>query len=456
MCAKRTIPADPQLDQEFDKAFEQIQELVDLSQADALFPTHPNAVYTTSVVLWMLVYQRMNPDASLEAAVKKLLDSKPELLPDNKRVSEGTLSLNTGAYSRARTRLPCSVAEWFASQVSQSMIEASPASFQNRRVFMIDGTTITLAAEPELQEQYPPASNQYGEGVWPVALLVVAHELASGAALVPEVGAMYGPEAVSETALIDNCLTQMPPDSIVMADAGYGIFSVAHKVQLADLSFLFRLSKQRFDRLRKTATLVDEGANWKTWSCQWQPSPSERKKHPDLPADAVLSVQLHEFETDEGKPLYLVTSLDESVEMLSDLYARRVDVEVDIRNIKVVLDTENIRARSVEMFHKELLTSMVSYNLVVQFRRQAAELVKVPPRRMSFKRTWTTYRQFLLSSMYTTAADWRERYRFALGIAMQDKLPNRPGRKYPREAYRRRTKSTHFKKREKRSDAAEE
>nr|WP_315853174.1 transposase [Gimesia chilikensis] len=267
---------------------------------------------------------------------------------------------------------------------------------------------------------------------------------------------LYGPEAVSETALIDNCLTQMPPDSIVMADAGYGIFSVAHKVQQAGLSFLFRLSRQRFDRLRKTATLVDEGANWKTWSSQWQPSPSERKKHPDLPADAELSVQLHEFETDEGKPLYLVTSLDESVEMLSDLYARRTDVETDIRNIKVVLDTENIRARGVEMFHKELMTSMVACNLIVQFRRQAAELVKVPPRRMSFKRICTTFRQFLLSSMYTTAADWRERYRFALGIALQDKLPNRPGRKYPREAYRRRTKSTHFKKREKRSEAEEE
>lgn len=44
MRAKRTIPADPQLDQDFDKTFEQIQELVDLSQADALFPSHPNAV----------------------------------------------------------------------------------------------------------------------------------------------------------------------------------------------------------------------------------------------------------------------------------------------------------------------------------------------------------------------------------------------------------------------------
>ncbi|WP_417388327.1 hypothetical protein [Gimesia sp.] len=63
------------------------------------------------------------------------------------------------------------------------------------------------------------------------------------------------------------------------------------------------------------------------------------------------------------------------------------------------------------------------------------------------------FRQFLLSSMYPMAADWRAHYCFALGIAMQDKLPNRPGRKYLSEAYRHRTKSTHFKKREKRSDA---
>lgn len=453
MCAKQTVPVDPKLDQEFDKAFEQIRELVDLSQADLLHPTRPNAVYTTSVVLWMLVYQRMNPDASLEAAVKKLLDSRPDLLPDNKRLTDGTLSSSTGAYSRARSRLPSSAAEWLAREVSQSLIETSPASHDNRRVFMIDGTTITLPPETKLQQLYPPASNQYGEGVWPVALLVVAHELASGAALVPEVGAMYGPQAVSETALIDNCLAQMPVDSIIMADSGFGIFAVADKIHQAGLSFLLRMTKQRFDRLRKTATLVDEGANWKTWSYQWQPSPKERQKHPGLSDDVELSVQLHEIETGEGKPLYLVTSLEETVEMLSDLYARRNDVEIDIRNIKVVLDTENIRARSVEMFHKELLTSMVAYNLVVQFRRQAADLVKLPPRRMSFKRVWTTFRQFLLSAMYTRADEWRAQYRRALGIAMQDKLPNRPGRKYPREAYKRRPKSTHFKNRKKDSDS---
>ncbi len=36
------------------------------------------------------------------------------------------------------------------------------------------------------------------------------------------------------------------------------------------------------------------------------------------------------------------------------------------------------------------MTSQVAYNLVTQFRRQAAALAELPPRRLSFKRTWTT------------------------------------------------------------------
>ncbi len=46
-------------------------------------------------------------------------------------------------------------------------------------------------------------------------------------------------------------------------------------------------------------------------------------------------------------------------------------MEHNIRDVKVTMDTENIRAKSVDMLHKELQTSMVAYNLVVQFRRKA-------------------------------------------------------------------------------------
>lgn len=169
MAAGRKVPVDPDREAQFDLAFERLAQLVDLQHADELHPVRANAVYISSVVLWMLVYQRMNPDASLEAAVKKLIHSRPDFLPENKRVSEGTLSSNTSTYSQARSRMPLSVAEWFAGAVSQSLIDATEPTFGQRRVFLFDGTTITLAPEEELQQAFPPASNQYGEGVWPVA-----------------------------------------------------------------------------------------------------------------------------------------------------------------------------------------------------------------------------------------------------------------------------------------------
>ena len=61
----------------------------------------------------------------------------------------------------------------------------------------------------------------------------------------------------------------------------------------------------------------------------------------------------------EHLTLLLTTSLKEDALSVAALYKYRTDVEIDIRNVKVVLNTENIRAKSVEMFQKELLTSMV-------------------------------------------------------------------------------------------------
>ena len=441
------VAVEPRLAVEFDKAFEFLQSLIDLEQINQMYPLRNNAVYTNSVVLWMLVSQRLNPDSSLEAAVKEMIDVCPDLLPANKRVIEGTLSTATGSYSRARKRLPLQAARDFARQVSKSLVEATPPTWGERRVFHIDGTTITLAPETALQRAFPPASNQHGEGVWPVALLVVAHELASGAALLPEVGPMYGDHAISETALVGGCLSQMPASSLVIADAGYGIFAVAHEIAQAKHDFLLRMTKARFTAMKRTASPVKSSENWQTWSLSWEPSKQDRKAHPDLPQDSSLEVLLHEVTISEHLTLLLTTSLKEDALSVAALYKYRTDVEIDIRNVKAVLDTENIRAKSVEMFQKELLTSMVSYNLVVQFRRQAAELADVPPRRLSFKRTWTTYRVFLSSSMYTEASAWRLRYEKALTYAMRDKLPNRPDRRFEREVYPRRPKSNQFKKR---------
>jgi hypothetical protein len=163
--------------EEFTSAVETLLRLIPDDEPDWLQPSSPTTVYTTLVTLWMMIMQRLGGGKSLSAIIKDVLASNRALLPDNKRVREGTLSEASGAYSQARQRIDLETVEFFANRVCDSLIEATPSWFEGRRAFLLDGTTITFEPTPELQEAFPPATNQHGETVWPVALLLVAHEL---------------------------------------------------------------------------------------------------------------------------------------------------------------------------------------------------------------------------------------------------------------------------------------
>ena len=197
--------------------------------------------------------------------------------------------------------------------------------------------------------------------------------------------------------------------------------------------------------------MIDEGPTHKTYRLVWKPSSKDRKTNPDLPAEASLEVLLHEVEISPELTLYLISNLDLDGPSAASLYQRRYDVEFDIRDLKVTLDTENIRAKSVEMFKKELYTSVIAYNLVAQFRRQAAKVAKLKPRRLSFKGVWTTLKDRLLLQPACSVEQWLERYAEALYRASQKKHPHRKSpRNYPRKAHPRRPKSTKFEKSQRR------
>jgi len=404
----------------------------------------PATVYTNLVTLWMLTLQRLGGGTSLEAVVKEVQTQHRSLLPDNKRVREGTLSLESGAYSRARKRLPLAVVERFAEQVSRSLIERAPGWREGRRAYMLDGTTITLAPTSSLREVFPPATNQHGETVWPVLMLMVAHELHSGCALIPELGAMYGPDRTSEAQQAAAIAGRIPAGSLVLADAGFGIFSVAHALCGAGHDILLRLTTARFKALRRRAEKIEETAAGVWYRLSWTPSKKELKANPGLPADARWEVFLHEAKLENGESLYLVTTLAVATAVAAEYYGHRYDVEHDIRDLKVTLGIEHIRAKNTEMVRKELLCSIVAYNLLLHLRREAAQLAGVEPRRLSFTGVWTTMKLCLLQQQPCSWAEWKERYAAALRMAAKDKLPSRPGRSYPRRAHPRRPKSTKF------------
>lgn len=414
-------------------------------------------VYTHAVTLWMLILQRLGGGKTLEEVVSQVLNHDRDLLPDNKRVRENTLSENSGGYARARKRLPLEYILDFSSRVCSYLGEISEPLIDGRRAFFIDGTTITLPPLKALKEAYPPATNQHGESVWPVAQLMIANEVQSGCAMLPQIDPMYGENNASEAVQAQRIVQQLPAQSIVMADSGFGIFSVAFATVLAGHGFLFRLSHVRYKALRRRAVLIDEGENYQTHHLLWTPSDKDRQSNPELPADACLDVVVHEVEISSEFTLYLVSNLELAACTSSNFYRRRYDVEFDIRDFKVTLDTENIRAKSVEMFKKELHTSIVAYNLVTQFRRQAAKLSQIAPRRLSFKGVWTTMKNRLLLQPACSLEEWLKRFDEALHRAAKRKHPNRKHpRVYPRKAHPRRQKSTKFEKAQRTKKKSEE
>lgn len=450
-------------DEQVASALSLLRSIMDASQQESLLdpddrPT-TKMVYTNGLTLWMLILQRLGGGKSLSEVISQVLAHDRDLLPDNKRVRENTLSENSAAYSQARKRLPLETIVEFSNCVCNYLGQISEPVIDGRRLFLLDGTTITLPPTKALQEAYPPASNQHGVSVWPVAQLMVANEMQSGCALLPQIDPMYGENNASEAVQAHRIVEQLPAKSIVMADSGFGIYSVAHHSISAGHDFLFRLTKARFKALRKRAVLIDESSTHKTYHLLWKPSVKDRRSNPDLAEDASLEVVLHEVEIGSSQPLYLVSNLELDGPTSSNLYCRRYDVEFDIRDLKVTLDTENIRAKSVEMFKKELYTSVVAYNLVAQFRRQSAKLSNVPPRRLSFKGVWTTLKDRLLLQPACSFEEWLDRYAEALYRASQKKHPIRKKpRTYPRKAHPRRPKTTKTqkaqRKKKKREDEA--
>src|SRR6266516_309409 len=331
-----------------------------------LDPKAAQAAYTPWVVTWLLIYQRLHGNATLNDAVAEFTQRfPPQARPDCKRAREKTLSANTGAYSLARTNLHPRVLFWAADNIFDSLIDAYPPSWRGRRVFILDGSTAQLAPTLELRSAFPPATNQHGSSHWPILHLAVAHELASGLAVFPQVGPKYGPVAVSELALAQGLLLRLRERSILLADRNFGVFAFAWAAVDAKHDVLLRMTKGRFDALVKQAKKVGGGR----WELTWQPSAWDRKSHPELPAGAQVKGWLHEVRVSERLTLWLFTTLEATGQELAGLYHRRQDVETEIKDLKETLVLGEMTSKSVAMVQKELVAAFVAYNLAGQVRR---------------------------------------------------------------------------------------
>jgi hypothetical protein len=345
-------------------------------------------IYTAAIVVLLMILQRLLPGkATLHGAVQQVLSgSLKRVLPQHKRIAEGTVSGNPGAFSRARCRLPKLVVEMAADQVVDYLLaghkEALPGL--GRQAFLLDGSSVDLPHTPALVKAYPPASNQLGDAHFPMMRVLVAHDLVSGIALRPAWGPMYGSQAVSEQFLAEQVIGRLPEGSIIVYDRNFGVFSVNWYANQKHYPILARLTDSRARSLNR-GKLPSQADQW----MDWKPSRWDRKAHPDLPANACIRVRFIATQAvRKGKviQLYLVTTLDLGVEQILELYGFRWEIELDLRSLKQTVHLHSLRSKTPAMAEKELILGVTAYNFVRAAILVAAEAANLDPRRISFSR----------------------------------------------------------------------
>ena len=306
------------------------------------------------------------------------------------------------------------------------------------RAFFVDGTTVRLAHTPALRQCYPPGSNQHGEAHWPLLRMLVAHDLQTGLAMRPEWGPLHGPHAVSEQQLLERAMDRLPDGSAIVADANFGIFSVAYAAEQRRRPVTLRLTLAR--ALHLSGGPLQDGIDR---PILWKPSREDRRSHPSLPADACVRGRLivrrvHPSNGAAPFLLCLFTSLPTDQDEILKLYGQRWNIETDLRSLKGTLRLEQLSCATPEMVAKELNLAMAAYNLVRAVTCLAAERTGIPPRGYSFTRVRHIIEAF--APLVAAAKDEQQAQEYSdrmMYYVSQAKLPRRKRKRssYPRAVW---------------------
>ena len=365
-------------------------------EQDVSFAQEDDDVYTPAVTLWAFLSQVLHQEEqrSCLAAVSRVIVLLVALGRD-------ACAKNSGAYCKARAKLPEVVIERLSLEVAHGCEQAIPQKWlwHGRHVKLADGTTVSMPDTEENQEAYPQQPGQKEGLGFPIARMVVLMSLATAMVCGMAMGPYSGKET-GELALMRQLLDQLNPNDILLADRYYcTYFMIAlllqRNVQLvARLHHARKSDHQRVKRLGKNDYLVE-------WTRPAKPAWMDQAMYDQMPE----TITLRQIEVKVSEPgfrvesLTVVTTLCDAKKYtrddIAELYHKRWLVELDIRSIKVTLGMDVLRCKTPDMVRKEIWTCLLAYNLIRKIMLQAAQRHELSPRQLSFT-----------AAMQTLAASW--------------------------------------------------
>jgi Transposase DDE domain len=396
-------------------------------------------IYSPLVTLWVFLGQVLSPDHSCRAAVARLIAH---------RLGRGQrpCSADTGAYCQARKRLP----ERFLADVACSVGRGLDAKAQpgwlwkGRRVYLFDGTTVTMPDTPANQAAYPQVYNQ-GAGVgFPIARVGAVISLACGA--VVTLGfCRYAGKGEGEVSLLRRLWGVLAPGDVLLGDRLMSGWVGMLLLKQRGVDTVSRLSAHRRADFRR-GTRLGKDDHLVRWKKPTSIRSVDRQTYNALP-DAITVREVRSRVEQAGfrtRSVVVVTTLldpeQATKEELAELYRARWHNELDLRSLKSTMQMGELRCKAPEAVRKEVWAHVLAYNLIRTVMAQAAARHDIPPRSVSFKgamQTLEAFRPLLALGAARDAAGRRDLCQMLLDAIATHRVADRPDRFEPRLKKRR-------------------
>lgn len=394
--------------------------------------------YPPLVVLAMFLGQCSDADPSLKQAVARRLAQ---------RVAEGeaACSSNTGAYSRARKRLPEKILAELTRYTGQELMTQAPAewSWHGRAVKVVDGSTASMPDTQANQQEYPqPSSQKPGLG-FPIVRFVVIFSLAVGTVLDAAFCPFKGKEN-SELALFRRLHEGLQVGDIVLADRFFCSFFDIAELQRRGIDVVMRQHQKRKTDFRR-GVQIGKHDHLVVWLKPQRPDWMDAATYQQYPDEMVIR-ELRVYVTGRhrkvrSRTITVATTLGNHEEFrkadVAELYRLRWQAELNLRSLKTVMQMDVLRGKTPAMVRKEMWAHFLAYNLIRKVMCQAAKVFELKPWKISFKGALQTITAFALPLLTCAPGDLPEIVEELLLAIARHGVGSRPDRLEPRRIKRR-------------------
>jgi hypothetical protein len=397
-------------------------------------------IFSPLVTLWVFLGQVLSADHSCRAAVARLIAH---------RLARGQrpCSARTGAYCQARQRLPERFLASVACSVGRALDDRAERRWlwQGRRVYLFDGTTVTMPDTPENQAAYPQVYNQKPGLGFPIARLGAITSLSCGA--VVNLGfCRYAGKGQGEVSLLRRLWDVLRPGDVLLADRLTANWATILMLQQRGVGLVSRLNKAHRRADFRRGRRLGASDHVVRWDKPTSIRSLDRQTYHTLPEsitvrEARVRVAQPGFRT---RSVVVVTTLldprQASKEDLATLYRARWNAEIDLLSIKSAMQMREPRGKTPELVRKEVWAHVLAYNLIRTVMAQAAARHDIPPRSISFTGAMQTLEAFqpLLEFGATGDAGRLRLYQDLLAAVASHRVADRPDRYEPRLKKRRR------------------